>query len=139
MFIPQGDIVLLADTVGAKDIIDVTGNAIAKSENLSVLVNKGTASAAEVLTGALQDNNRAIVVGDENTFGKGLIQSTVPLSDGSALNITVAKYQTPAGIDINKVGITPDIDFPVADTPTEPGAFCELLASKEGLSTKFFG
>lgn len=65
-------------------------------------MNSGTASAAEVLAGALRDNNRALILG-ERTFGKGLIQTTVPLSDGSAVNVTVAKYQTPSGIDIHKV------------------------------------
>lgn len=71
------------------------------STPLTVLVNSGTASAAEVLAGALRDNNRALILG-ERTFGKGLIQTTVPLSDGSAVNVTVAKYQTPSGIDIHK-------------------------------------
>jgi hypothetical protein len=67
-----------------------------------VLVNKGTASAAEVLTGALQDNKRGVVVG-EKTFGKGIIQTIVPLSDGSAVAVTVAAYQTPNEVSINKV------------------------------------
>ena len=91
-----------------------------------MLVNSGTASAAEVLTGALRDNNRALVFGDR-TFGKGLIQTTVSLSDGSAVNVTVAKYQTPSGTDINKVGITPDGPSPLADGPSTPQAFCTAL------------
>ena len=77
------------------------GGALLPGGPLTVLVNAGTASAAEVLTGALRDNNRALVLGDR-TFGKGLIQTTVALSDGSAVNVTVAKYQTPSGVDINK-------------------------------------
>ena len=75
---------------------------------LVVLVNRGTASASEVLSGALKDNGRAVLAG-ENTFGKGLIQTLVELSDGSAVAVTVAKYQTPAGIDINKIGIKPQV------------------------------
>lgn len=74
---------------------------------LVVLVNQGSASASEILAGALQDNGRAILVG-ETTFGKGLIQSLFQLPDGSGLAITVAKYETPNHKDINKLGIIPD-------------------------------
>lgn len=93
---------------------------------LVVLVNQGTASASEILAGALQDNGRAKLVG-EKTFGKGLIQSLFNLSDGSGLAVTVAKYETPNHTDINKLGITPDeivtIDSTVRDrigTETDP-------------------
>lgn len=75
---------------------------------LVVLTNQGTASASEILAGALQDNGRAMLVG-ERTFGKGLIQSLFDLSDGSGLAVTVAKYETPNHKDINKQGIMPDI------------------------------
>ncbi|NES73484.1 MAG: carboxyl-terminal protease, partial [Okeania sp. SIO2D1] len=75
---------------------------------LVVLTNQGTASASEILAGALQDNGRALLVG-ERTFGKGLIQSLFDLSDGSGLAVTVAKYETPNHKDINKQGIMPDI------------------------------
>lgn len=61
-----------------------------------------------MLAGALQDNGRAKIVG-EKTFGKGLIQTIVELSDGSGVAVTVARYQTPLGTDINKIGIQPDI------------------------------
>ncbi|MBE9215668.1 PDZ domain-containing protein [Plectonema cf. radiosum LEGE 06105] len=74
---------------------------------LVILVNQGTASASEILAGALQDNHRATLVG-EKTFGKGLIQSLFELSDGSGLAVTIAKYETPNHRDINKLGITPD-------------------------------
>ena len=72
-----------------------------------VLVNSGTASASEILAGALQDDGRAEVLG-RPTFGKGLIQTLIPLSDGSGLAVTVARYVTPAGRDIQNTGITPD-------------------------------
>lgn len=78
---------------------------------LVVLVNQGTASASEILAGALQDNRRAKLVG-ETTFGKGLIQSLFELSDGSGLAVTIAKYETPNHRDINKLGIKPDIVIP---------------------------
>ncbi|MBZ8180699.1 carboxyl-terminal processing protease CtpA [Oscillatoria salina] len=74
---------------------------------LIVLVNQGTASASEILAGALQDNKRAQLVG-EKTFGKGLIQSLFELPDGSGLAVTVAKYETPKHKDIHKLGISPD-------------------------------
>jgi carboxyl-terminal processing protease len=75
---------------------------------LVVLVNEGSASASEIVSGALQDNGRAILVGDK-TFGKGLVQSVRQLSDGSGLAVTIAKYYTPSGKDINKLGIQPDV------------------------------
>lgn len=73
-----------------------------------VLVNDKSASASEILSGALHDNNRAIIVGDQPTYGKGRIQSVYELHDGSALFVTVAKYITPAGHVIDHQGIQPD-------------------------------
>ena len=72
-----------------------------------VLVNEGTASASEILTGALKDNDRAVVIG-ETTFGKGVMQDVLPW-DGGAIHFTSARYKTPGGNDINETGITPDI------------------------------
>lgn len=82
-----------------------------------VLVNNGSASAAEIVAGALQDHGRALIVGTE-TFGKGLVQTVMPLSKGRAIKLTTSRYYTPSGDSIHETGITPDIY--VEDTPGYP-------------------
>ncbi len=81
-----------------------------------VLINQGSASASEIVAGALQDYNRAVLVGTQ-TFGKGSVQTIIPLSDGSGLRLTTAKYFTPKGRSIHGKGIAPDI---VVEVPKEP-------------------
>ena len=76
--------------------------------NLVVLVNNGSASASEIVAGALQDHNRALVLGTA-TFGKGLVQTVMPLSRGRAIKLTTSRYYTPSGDSIHDVGITPDV------------------------------
>ncbi|GJZ39258.1 carboxyl-terminal-processing peptidase 2, chloroplastic [Tanacetum coccineum] len=106
IWLDKGVIVYICDSRGVRDIYDTDGtNAIAASEPLAVLVNKGTASASEILAGALKDNKRAVLLG-EPTFGKGKIQSVFQMSDGSGLAVTVARYETPDHIDINKVRLS---------------------------------
>ncbi|MFB2833950.1 carboxyl-terminal processing protease CtpA [Floridanema evergladense] len=105
-WLDRGTIVYTVNRQGIIGSFEAT-NAPLTTDPLVVLVNRGTASASEILAGALQDNQRAQIVG-EKTFGKGLIQSLFDLSDGSGLAVTVAKYETPNHHDINKLGITPD-------------------------------
>ena len=83
-------------------------NDISKGLPIVIIVNKHSASAAEIFAGAMQDNNRAIIVGT-STYGKGLIQTVIPLTDGSAIKLTTARYFRPSGAPINKSGIRPDI------------------------------
>jgi len=86
-------------------------NLVERNYPIVVLVNGGTASAAEIVSGALQDNKRALIVGTK-TFGKGSVQTVIPLSDGSALRLTTARYYTPSGRCIQVTGIEPDIELP---------------------------
>jgi carboxyl-terminal processing protease len=106
LWIDEGTIVYTVNRQGTIGSYEAMGESLTR-DPLVVLVNQGTASASEILAGALKDNGRAVVLG-EKTFGKGLIQSLFDLSDGSGLAVTVAKYETPSHTDINKVGILPD-------------------------------
>jgi carboxyl-terminal processing protease len=103
----EGIIVSTRTREGIRDVRRATGSAIT-DKPLVVLIDQGSASASEILSGSLQDNGRAQLVG-QKTFGKGLVQSVRGLSDGSGLTVTIAKYLTPKGTDIHKNGIEPDI------------------------------
>ena len=107
LWLDEGTIVYTVNRHGIQDSFSASGRALT-DDPLVVLVNQGTASASEILAGALQDNQRAKLVG-EQTFGKGLIQSLFNLSDGSGLAVTIAKYETPNHHDINRHGIVPDV------------------------------
>ena len=112
-WLDEGTIVSTKTRDGIQDVRRATGNALTNSP-VVVLVNEGSASASEILSGALQDNKRAVLVG-QKTFGKGLVQSVRGLSDGSGLTVTIAKYLTPKGTDIHKNGIRPDVDVKLSD------------------------
>ena len=114
-FINKGIIVSTLSKDGLRETKRGNGNALTKKP-LIVLVNEGSASASEIVSGAIRDNNRGKLVG-KKTFGKGLVQSMRTLVDGSGLTVTVAKYLTPNGTDINKFGITPDIEVKMNSNP----------------------
>jgi carboxyl-terminal processing protease len=125
MWLNEGTIV---STVNRQGVVDeeVASNRALTTRPLVVLVDGGSASASEILSGALQDNQRAVLVGSR-TFGKGLVQSVRSLADGSGVAVTVAKYLTPSGRDINKHGIDPDIPIELTEEQRE------LLASDREL------
>ena len=114
-FINKGIIVSTVSKDGLKEITRGNGQALTKKP-LVVLVNEGSASASEIVSGAIKDNKRGKLVG-KKTFGKGLVQSMRTLVDGSGLTVTVAKYLTPNGTDINKSGIIPDIEVKMNINP----------------------
>jgi len=117
-FINKGVIVSTVSKDGLKETKKGNGQALTKKP-LVVLVNEGSASASEIVSGAIKDNNRRKLVG-KKTFGKGLVQSMRTLVDGSGLTVTVAKYLTPNGTDINKFGIRPDIEVKMNINPILP-------------------
>lgn len=107
MWLSQGDIVRTVNRDGFGEDFEAKGKALTNLP-LAVLVDNNSASASEILAGALQDNGRATIIGGQ-TFGKALVQSVHQLSDGSGLAVTIAHYYTPNGTDISHKGITPDI------------------------------
>lgn len=110
LFLPiDTPIVYVVDRHGVVDEIDtIRQPAVPAADRVAVLVNRATASASEILAGALKENGRAVLVG-ERTFGKGVVQTVSPLSDGSGVAVTIARYETPGHKDINKKGIDVDV------------------------------
>jgi carboxyl-terminal processing protease len=113
MWLSKGAIVSTVNRQGEQDREQANGRSLT-SKPLIVLVDGGSASASEILSGALQDNKRATLVGTK-TFGKGLVQSVRPVGQKCGLAVTIAKYLTPNGRDINKHGIDPDIVMQLTD------------------------
>ncbi len=109
MFLTQGHIVSIVDRDKQKAVINAQAKPYAINKPLVILIDEGTASASEILSGALKDNQKAILVG-KRTYGKGMIQRIYPMPNQTGMNLTIAKYLTPKGIDINKKGISPDYE-----------------------------
>lgn len=135
-FLPKGDIVVREDSGISQDSLSVTRDGLLLTPKIVILINKGSASASEIVSGALRDNkingiSRAILVG-ETSFGKGTIQAAEDLGDGAGLHVTIAKWLTPNGTWVHGKGLTPDVVVnldpkdPSRDTQLEKGVF-ELL------------
>ena len=124
VFIEEGEIVSYKERSEPEVVYDAQGDAF-EDVPLVVLVNEGTASASEIVTGALQDTNRAVVVGT-NTYGKGSVQEVLPLADASALKLTIGAYFTPEGQKINGSGIEPDVEVD-SDPATQKERAKEIL------------
>lgn len=116
----DGDTIVATEDRGGLQDVQQAGPGLLYGGPMLTLVNGGTASASEILAGALQDDGRSALVGSR-TFGKGLIQSLIPLGDGSGLAVTVARYVTPGGRDIQNLGIEPDRPLQ-GQEPLNPGA-----------------
>ena len=139
MLLSNKTIVSTVDRDGYKETQNSLSQ-VSTNQPIVVLINGGSASASEILSGALKDNKRAVIVG-KKSFGKGLVQEINKLPDGSALHITIQKYLTPNGTDIHKKGITPDyvVDIKEADIKANKdpqlAKACEILQQQVGKAT----
>ena len=114
LFLTEGTIVSYARKNDSEVVLESTKKK-SDSAPMTVLINRSTASAAEVIAGALQDRNRAVILG-EKSYGKGTVQEIIDLTGGSKLEITIGKYRTPSGKVIDQVGIAPDLLVPENDS-----------------------
>lgn len=114
MFVEKGIIVSQKGRVADENIVyDASGKAQYKGIPMSVLINGGSASASEIVSGSLQDNKRAVIVG-EKSFGKGSVQVILPIDKTDAIRLTIARYYLPSGRTIQAVGVTPDVTVAAA-------------------------
>ncbi len=132
MFLDGGTIVSTVDRDGYKETQRASTGVYTKKP-VVVLINKGSASASEIFSGAMKDNHRAVIIG-EQSFGKGLVQEINKLPYDAGINITIQKYLTPNGTDINKKGITPDIVVKLTEEDVKNKNDLQLKKAVEVLS-----
>lgn len=131
LFLKDGVIVsTIGRDVKSKEVSSASKNAPYPDVPIVVLINEYSASASEIVSGALQDNKRAVIVG-ERSFGKGSVQSVIKLGDGSGLKLTVARYYTPSGVSIQSEGIKPDIEIEEVDSALFAKAITDKKSQRE--------
>ena len=113
--VPKGDIVSIVDKDGNKEVYSSDLEQVPYP--VAVLINKNSASASEILSGAIQDTKSGVIIG-ETSYGKGSVQTILPMMDDDAVKLTIAKYYTPSGRSIDGVGITPDIEVKLDEGST---------------------
>jgi len=134
-FLQRGDPVLIEEFAdGKEEIHRANGNSLLSDYKLVILINKGTASAAEILAGALRDNKGTIIVG-EKSFGKGSVQELTFLKDQSSLKITIAKWKTPKGKFLEENGLAPDIEVKMTEEDFDQNRDPQLEKALEILSS----
>jgi carboxyl-terminal processing protease len=137
-FVPEGQLIVYTEGREKDSKMQFTAKKGGKESNYPIvaLINGGSASASEIVAGALQDHKRAIIMGTQS-FGKGSVQTIIPLSDDSGLRLTTARYYTPKGRSIQAKGITPDIMVEAAELPKKTGKKDSMHLSEKDLVNHF--
>jgi len=132
LFLESGVVLIQVDKDGNETVFEADAGDVAESLPLVVLVGRGSASGAEVIASALRDNQRAVLIG-ETTFGKGAVNHLRELSDGGALYVTIARWLTPSGEQIEGIGLAPDIEVVPTEEDIEERRDVQLFRAVEYL------
>ncbi|MFZ2949445.1 MAG: S41 family peptidase, partial [Desulfuromonadaceae bacterium] len=137
-FVPEGQMIVYTEGREKDSKMQFTAKKGSKEPNypIVVVINGGSASASEIVAGALQDHKRAIILGTQS-FGKGSVQTIIPLSDDSGLRLTTARYYTPKGRSIQAKGITPDIAVEAVELPKTTGKKDSMHLREKDLENHF--